>query len=67
MTIYTAVCSTNGAMVARIQDEHISFFHEYFTGYDFMGSANWSTDTKDAILMDLEEAEQIADDLTAGE
>ena len=66
MMIYTAVCTTKGAQVAKIQDDGISLY-EYFTGYDFMGSANWSTDTKDAILMDLDEAEQIADDLTAAE
>lgn len=66
MTIYTAVFSPKGGMVAKIQDDGYSLY-EYFTGYDFMGSANWSTDTKEAVLMDLEEAEQIADDLTAGE
>jgi len=66
MTIYTAALSIDGARVAKIQDDGISLY-EYFTGYDFMGSANWTTDSKRAILMDLEEAEQIADDLTAGE
>ena len=66
MTIYTAVVGSEGARVAKIQDDGYSLY-EYFTGYDFMGSANWSKDTKDAILMGLEEAEQIADDLTAAE
>ena len=66
MTIYTAVCSQMGAMVAKIQDDGYSF-HEYFTGYDWMGSANWSTDTADAIRMSLEEADQIAEDLTASD
>lgn len=64
MTIYTAVLSTKGAMVAKIEDDGYTY-HEYFTGYDFMGSANWSKDTKDAIIMSLEEADQIAEDLTA--
>ena len=64
MTIYTAVLNSKGAMVAKIEDDGYSY-HEYFTGYDFMGSANWSKDTKDAILMSLEEADQIAEDLTA--
>jgi len=66
MTIYTAVCSTKGAQVAKIEDDGYSLY-EYFTGYDFMGSANWSKDNREAIIMSLEEAEQIADDLTAGE
>ena len=66
MTIYTAVCSRQGAQVAKIQDDGYSLY-EYFTGYDFMGSANWSTDNSEALVMDLYEAEQIADDLTAGE
>lgn len=66
MTIYIATLTSKGSQVAKIQDDGYSLY-EYFTGYDFMGSANWSKDTKDAILMSLEEAEQIADDLTAGE
>lgn len=66
MTIYMATFGTKGSYVAKIQDDGWSLY-EYFCGYDFMGSANWSTDTHDAILMSLEEAEQIADDLTAGE
>ena len=66
MTIYTALLSRDGAKVAKIQDDGYSLT-EFFTGYDFMGSANWTTDGHDAILMDLEEAEQIADDLTSGD
>lgn len=66
MTIYTATLSTRGSHVVRIQDDGDSLY-EYFTGYDFMGSANWSKSIDDAIVMELEEAEQIADDLAAGE
>ena len=65
MTIYTAVMAKDGSRVAKIQDDGLSLY-EYFTGYDFMGSANWSKDGDEALTMNLEEAEQIADDLTAG-
>ena len=64
MTIYTTVLSQDGARVAKIHDGGC----EYFTGYDFMGSAEWTgPDGYGALVMGLEEAEQIADDLTAAE
>ena len=66
MTIYTAVLSHDGARVAKIEDDGISF-HEYFAGYDFMGSVDWTKDPKEAVLMDLEEADQIAEDLTSAD
>jgi hypothetical protein len=53
-------------MIAKIKDDGISLY-EYFTGYDFMGSANWSTNDADACLMELDEAEQIAADLEDSE
>jgi hypothetical protein len=66
MTMYVTVFTHKGAQVARIQPDGNSLY-EYFTGYDFMGSADWTTDASEAKLMSLEEAEQIAQDLTDGE
>lgn len=66
MTMYVPVCTAAGAQVAKIQPDGYSLY-EYFTGYDFMGSADWTTDASEAKLMSLEEAEQIAQDLTDGE
>lgn len=63
MTIYMAVCTENGAQVARFNETD----HSFFAGYDFMGSVNWTNDSSEAALMSLDEAEQIANDLTAGE
>ena len=63
MAIYATVFTSSGATVAKVQEGKT----EYFTGYDFMGSANWTADINKAVLMSTEEADQIADDLTAGE
>jgi hypothetical protein len=38
----------------------------FFAGYDFMGSVDWVSEAE-ATEMSLEEAKQIASDLTAGE
>lgn len=67
MTIYIATLGKEGATVAKIQDDGISPY-QYFAGYDFMGSVNWTgPDGYGAVIMDLEEAEQIASDLQAAE
>ena len=66
MTQYTTCFSPKGTRIARIKDDGISAY-EYFTGYDAMGSANWSTDGTDACMMELEEAEAIQADLEAAE
>ena len=65
-TMYIPVFTADGAKVARIQPDGDSLY-EYFTGYDFMGSANWTKNSSKAKLMGFEEAEQIAQDLTDGE
>lgn len=42
--------------------------HEYFAGYDFMGSVNWEkVFSFDYALTSREEAEQIVSDLRAAE
>ena len=66
MTMYTTAFTAKGTRVAKINDDGISMW-EYFAGYDFMGSVNWTTDGSEAILMDLEEAEQIVSDLESAE
>ena len=64
MTKYTVTCKANGAKVARFLDDGISSY-EYFEGYDFMGNTLWSKD--EGLVMDLEEAEAIVEDLEAAE
>lgn len=64
MTKYTVTCGINGAKVARFLDDGISPY-EYFEGYDFMGNTLWSKD--EGLMMDLEEAEAIVEDLEAAE
>lgn len=66
MTKYETRFSPEGTRIARIKDDGISTC-EYFTGYDFMGSANWSTNGADASLMELDEAESIMEDLIASD
>lgn len=66
MTIYTTVFTQDGARVAKIQDDSENLY-EYFVGYDFMGSIDWTTDGNEAALMSVEEAEQIVSDLESAE
>ena len=66
---YKAVKQSGKWIIRRTHYESMCIFDEYFTGYDFMGSANWT----DSILhksireMDMEEAKQIAEDLQAAD
>ena len=62
---YKAIQSGKVWIIRRTHYENLCIFDEYFTGYDFMGSANWT----DSILhkgvqeMDREEAKAVAEDL----
>ena len=63
MTIYKIHCLEGKHFIHRITDGCVN---GWFSGYDFMGSANFG-DLDDNNGMDLNEARQIVKDLEASE
>ena len=66
---YTAMSSQGKWFIRRTRYENLCIFYEYFTGYSFMGCANWTDSilSKCILEMDKEEAEQIIKDLEAAD
>lgn len=66
---YTIIPNGNKCYIRRTRYENKCMFDEYFTGYDFMGTANWTDSGLSNCIreMDNEEAEQIVKDLKAAD
>ena len=67
MTLNVLVNAGNGMYrIATITDE-VNKPCQFFAGYDFMGSVNWTDTTDEAPVMDIDEAESIIADLDSAE
>lgn len=66
---YRTIASQGKWIIRRTHYENMCIFDEYFTGYDYMGSANWTDSciSKSIQEMDKDEAEQICKDLEAAD
>lgn len=64
---YYTVCCSEGAKVAAVGDFGDDVLYRFFSGYDFMGSVDWTTDENEATIMDFDEAEQIVKDLESSD